>query len=789
MVRKSKAIVEPTAVENSTGSRLVLFLAMISGVCGLAYEILYVRIFSNFFGDGFFVSAVILTAVFLGISFGAWLSQRFVGYLALIEITIGVYAFLVAGLVNLLSFDIVTFGGTSNFLVALKLLVFLVVPTFLIGTCVPLFSRYLHEQNSDQSDGFTLVYAAYNFGAVASVLIIEFVLFRLFGLALTTIFIGTLNIALGITLLTKVRSPTETSMERGHLLQIRPALALFFVSLASGIFQLFYLRITYSIFGPMHENFAIILASSILGIALGAVLSMRMKLSFSKVIWLCVGCFVFFMTGLGVLVHIWSYMAGADVGEVSGIALKTTLLLLYPLPVFILLGAMVPLAYQEHQRERPSWQPQLAGQLLAVSSLANGLGALSIGLVLYQVFPLYIIGSIVGVLLVFAAFLAGNGAFSVGSAVGKTVLLAVGFLASYQLWPTIELNLGYRTLAVRDQLVDRKARFVEAVSYKYFGQDVSLVSYNDDVTTLVFNGYRSLTFGRESRSILHEQIVGVTPVLFGRQSENALVLGLGTGITAGSTARIFDRVKVVDINPAMINIPPHFKDANGQVLEKSNVDFTIQDGITLLLTDPQKYDAIINTVTSPQYYSASKLYTAEFFETAKRRLRPGGVYSGWFDLTIGQRGISLMLNTLEASFSNCRYFLLALGYFNAVCSDAPLIYQPSSGVDQKLLDTDVVRKFKTFGFEGSFSQILGDLEMDFTQNFFERSADGINTLDRPAIEFVSVRGRDRHVIQNELKELVLKNLEFRRKISFGVPDFAATCRNIARMSGFSLNTC
>ena len=90
-------------------------------------------------------------------------------------------------------------------------------------------------------------------------------------------------------------------------------------------------------------------------------------------------------------------------------------------------------------------------------------------------------------------------------------------------------------------------------------------------------------------------IVGATSALFSKENQKALVFGLGTGVTAGSTARLYGRTKVVEINPAMSHIPKHFHSQNQNLMENKNADIVLEDGISTLLYEKQNYDAIIST--------------------------------------------------------------------------------------------------------------------------------------------------------------------------------------------------
>lgn len=763
----------------------LLFLSALSGSCGLAWEVLYARLFSNYFGDGFVISGVVLTAVLFGIAAGAWSSARFYKTLAFVEIAIGLYAFSIVTAFSYSGFEIVSFAATP-LINAVKLIVFLAIPAFLIGTCVPLFTHYVRVSSKNATRVFSKVYAVYNFGAFLSVLMIEFFLFRHLGILLTAWLVGALNLGIGLALLwVSSKGKSADTRPKPAVMNKKLGLALFVASFASGIFQLYVLKFSFAIFGPLQENFGIILASAILGVAAGSMIAMRFSITFAQVVLSAALGILLFQMFSGEFITLWTYVSGLDVSDTTELLLKIALLGGYPFALFVLFGTLVPLAVSAHKGEGAF----VSGRLLAVSSLGNAFGILLMFLLLYRVMTLVQIGFLIAGLLLPSSFVAMKGRLSLGAATGGAIIMASLLFAGFQLWPNERLLLGYRALKYADVVAYQEENFDHALTYKAYDQNASLVFFKDQSRTLVLNGYRSLTFGPNSQSVLHEVIVGASPALFSTDTKEALVFGLGSGITGGATARVYQHTKIVEINPAIFNIPQHFEAENARVMHKPSADVVLEDGISTLLQDPKTYDAIVNTVTSPKYYSAAKLYTRDFYEIVKSRLAKGGVYSSWFDLNIDQDGISVMLNTLESSFGHCRYFVLARGYFNVVCSDAPLVYQSSRTVRSRVAGTGIDQVFAKYGFEEGFAATMPDLEISFGPEFLTRQNDQLNTLDLPAIEFVVARAGDSDATREMLAQTILANIEYHRKTSFGNTGWQSSCRNIAKMTRLKFSGC
>ncbi len=71
-------------------SRVLLpALVLVSGFCGISYEILYTKLLGNLLGNQFTISASVLLTFLLGIGFGTLYAHRFVRWLWAVEASIG----------------------------------------------------------------------------------------------------------------------------------------------------------------------------------------------------------------------------------------------------------------------------------------------------------------------------------------------------------------------------------------------------------------------------------------------------------------------------------------------------------------------------------------------------------------------------------------------------------------------------------------------------------------------------------------------------------------------------
>lgn len=792
----------------------LLGLAALSGSCGLAWEILYARLFANVFGNGFMVTGLVLASVFLGMALGAWFSGRLLRHLAVIEIVIGLWSAITSlglGLWGLEGLAHVPAGGLHNVI----LMALLVPPMAMIGSCVPLFSRAVGLSPSQGRDGFMRVYGLYNLGAFVSVLLIEFALMRWLGLMVTGALVACLNLVVGtgvawttlqatgagLGVPQKTRAITRQAAQgQSAPLNRDIAAALVLASFASGVFQLLVLKLSFRIYGPLQENFAILLAAAILGVAAGTGLARRRNPSMPAVLSMALMAVLLFLLTARLMVYGWGWVHELPLSD-TVLTLGKMLLLGAPaFGVFTVFGMLVPVAVSAHLKSPQNGaDPTLSGRLLALSSLGNGLGALVMFLWLYKTMSMpAIFGLLLVVLLLGWAILRRSPALWHGKAhearrgshfFGSTIVGGVLLSAGLTLWPATALLLGYKTLESAELTRQQNRQVTQAEVYKAYDQDASLVDFDDGSRALILNGYRSLTFGPGARAPLHEVIVGSTPALFSKSVDSALVLGLGSGITAGATARLYAHTRVVEINPAMFKIPGHFAAENAQLMQRETAEIVLEDGVSRLISEDNHYDAIINTVTSPRYYSASKLYTRDFYDLVKKRLSHGGVYSSWFDLSISLDGIAVMLNTLEASFDACRYFVLSSGYFNVVCAEEALLYQSSQKIALRMESTGIASVFADHGLPLRAPDALRQLEISFGPKFLSRTSNDLNTLDRPVIELLPISPARLAAASDVLAQTLVANIEYQRQTAFGRNDWRRACKTIAWMALLDLTGC
>ena len=705
------------------------FLLLISGFCGISYEVLYGRILSNFIGDQFAISASILLTFMLGLGIGSLYAHRLWRWLWAIEGGIGFYAAAMA----LGAGTVETWFYSSRFLshglggAMVVCFLLLIVPAFMVGCSLPLFAGYLGQLSSGRI--FARAYMVYNFGAALTVLVIEFVLLRALGIRSTVLIMAGLNVVVALVLFFRFRALSRTPPPRQEPLALprKYLLALALASVGSAVFQLLMVKMAECFLGPFRQTFALVLSVVLGGIAIGSALARKWKLNFATVLTVALGGLVWMLTSFEFIMNLYgiSFSAAATTAWTNVLHKAVILFLLMGAPA-VAFGALVPALLSDLGNVARD-----SGKLLCISSLANAAGFLLMAFVLHRYLEYGVVMLVVGALV--ASSIVVCVGFRARVAHLAAVLLVLLAAIHQVKWDENLLYIGYDRFQSRAEIADARAYLKFPNRFKGFQDVFSLNEMGDDVHFFI-NGYISIALNSPA-----EKIVGAFPSMFVPRSDQALVLGVGSGATCGTVATLFDRVDTVEINPVVLQNLFRTTEHNFDLASKKHVNFVLDDGVHFTKLCQKQYTLIINTVTAPIYFSSSKLYTVEFLRDARRLMTPDGVYVTWIDSRVGDRGLDIIFKTIrQAGFKECALAGIRSGYFILLCSDQPIQLRHPELVSRH---PELVNYFKKEGVYPEWIPygLLSTRGLELINN----TNVPVNTLDYPALEFQMTRRDDR----------------------------------------------
>ncbi|MGH7675169.1 MAG: fused MFS/spermidine synthase, partial [Gemmatimonadales bacterium] len=238
-------------------------------------------------------------------------------------------------------------------------------------------------------------------------------------------------------------------------------------------------------------------------------------------------------------------------------------------------------------------------------------------------------------------------------------------------------------------------------------------------------------------------MLGLAPAVARPDARSALVVGFGSGVTAGVLARVpgMERVRVVELEPAVLTMSHFFRHANGDVLARPNVGAIVDDARSALQLTRDRFDVIVSEPSNPWLAGVATLYTPEFFRIARSRLTDDGVFCQWIQLyQLPLPVLAGIVRNLQQVFPHVEIWFGKMVDVMVLGSARPLRYDPAwlarlLGPGAPLAEDgrEWLGLRVPSDYFGRF--VLGDSGV----KLLTRRATLAHTDDRPQLEFVAAR--------------------------------------------------
>jgi spermidine synthase len=420
-----------------------------------------------------------------------------------------------------------------------------------------------------------------------------------------------------------------------------------------------------------------------------------------------------------------------------------SLAFLYMLVPAMFMGAAFPLAGEMVARQRGA-VGHAVGDVLASNTVGAILGAAVSGLVMIPLFGierslqmLIVINLGLGVLVLASL----RGGAWIPAATATCALGIIAFLAVNQnalrIWDRhyFAIFRSNQPEAFRTAEMVREA--VENTDVLYYAEGaesiVSVIKVKGGEQAFVTNGRVEASSYLQGQQV--QYALGHLPMLLMPNPRRVLVVGMGSGMTAGATAVHpgVERVTLVEIEPQVAGVARAFDRYNHRVLENPKVRIVVNDGRNFLLTTDEKFDVITADPIHPWFRGAGSLYAREYFQLASGHLRPGGVIAQWLPLyELTPLDVASVVRTFQQHFA---YTMLWLTHYDSVMVGSNTPFAIDETALQRRIESPEIAGDLRRVMMGSAADLLGYFMMgtDGMRRFGQHGT--LNTDDRPYLEF------------------------------------------------------
>lgn len=761
----------------------VLFAALLSGAASLSYEVVWSRMLVVSLGNSADATAMVLSAFMLGIAVGASLLGRLADrttsalkLYALLEIALGILAFIVPFLIHRINGIEVLRGGYDDqpFAAIGRLVlsgVIILIPSLVMGATLPVLVRALSHTQADIRKRIGPIYGLNTIGAALGAAFTGFVAIPALGFTLTSAAAAGCNFLAAAIVLAVRRGresdaatdpvPISAPVSGGEMPPRSLAVfALLTVAVSGGTIlsaEVLWARVLTFVFGHDTYAFAALLAIVLLGIGLGGILYRKLAQMNPLVV-----CIVLLgALGFTMLASYWGAAAlvtklGRDPFQLNAInALAASIRLefyreiLYT-PILVLVPAIISGALFPAACALYSGPLAKAGSRVGTATLVNGIGSAFGSLVtsFFLVDLFGIQGTLVGAALVAAA----------AALVGAGVLAFSG-KKKRAVWVSIPSIVALCTALLLPSALSR-AMLEEAVGERY--QDILFYEEGRtgtvSVTRNTINSEKQLfmnAVNEVTTRLVHDQsfkLLGhLGPLLHPNPKKGAMVC-LGAGLSAGAAlVHPLASLDVVELSSTIPKAAALWAEENNHVLEDSRFHLHIADGRHFLLSTEKQFDVIMVDSTHPKAVDSWILYTKEFYELVKSRLKDEGIAVQWVPLHgLSEREFKIIVRTFYEVFPDVTLWVNVgfeaygqAAYLKMVGTLHPLVidYQELA---LRLKEPQIARDLSPFGMDAPEevldAYLAGPKAVDaWTANL------PVQTDDRPMVPYTTAYSEGRRM--------------------------------------------
>jgi len=658
-------------------ARKLCIVFFLSGASALIFEMVWFQLAGLTFGASVRASAIVLGSFMGGLALGNGLcalrGQRIRSPLRLyagLELAIAV-----PGLVLVLAFPLLTnvLGRALRPLLEHPLLLdvargafailLLLIPATAMGATLPVLVRALSREEENFGRVLGMLYGWNTLGAVAGVLVAELWAVPWLGLRGAGALAAVLNLSAAALALWAARGrrrggaafpqPTPSRLRitgrGGRLLGVA-----FLVGFAMLGLEVLWFRFIVLFYNGHSRNFAVMLAAVLLGISLGGLIAARWCRrdtdAHRHLAPLLALNGILVVVLYGSLIHLLRFLQPRV--DYDWQVVIVSVFLIIP----VAMGSGIAFTFLGRAlRETVASETTTAGLLTLLNTSGAMVGSLVAGFALLPRLGLErSFFAMAAVYALTALWIPRRGGAILRQRWAPVAMLALALLlfpfgrmeGSYLRWTSDGFE-GERLVAVREGLTET-AQYLrrELLGRPYYHR-------------LVTNNYTMADTTALSKR--YTKLFAYMPLAVHPRLQRALLICFGCGSTAKALTdtRSYERIDVVDLSRDIVEMSEVvYPDPKENPIHDPRVEVYIEDGRFFLQTREDRYDLITGEPPPPAARGVVNLYTQEFFELIRARLRVGGIATYWLPahLLIESEAKSILHGFCNV-FDNCSLWL------------------------------------------------------------------------------------------------------------------------------------
>lgn len=664
-----------SAFLRATMTAMLCVILFLSGASALIFESLWFHLAALVFGNSVWAASLVLAGFMAGLGLGNALIAffggkitfpiRFYAGLELIIAFSGIALVIVfprlTGLLAPVFRLILDMPFTLNFARMAGAFILMLIPTTAMGATLPLVVKALCAEKAEFGRVLGALYGCNTLGAVLGLAANDILFIKFCGIQGAAFVAGGFNVLAALLAIRLSLSEKSTAQASGcaSIFTLRAASLLTAGALTGCImlgFEVVWFRLLIMFFSAHDTNFMVMLAVVLAGIGAGGLLASAWFKAHLKTDGLLAP--LMFLSGL-LAAALYRYLDVAldllKIGDKYVYLLCVSLFLMFPVSclsglIFTMLGKALHDEIEDETRA--------TGFLTLFNTGGALVGALGAGLFLIRFMGIeksfFLLAALYGA----AAFMAWDWRDKAGTIRARAAgcMAGAAFCLGMAMFPfgamsDLMMRPARRWIAqAGEQRVAAREGITETIQYlrkDFLGRPhyYRLLTNNHSMSATNMRGRRYMN------------LYVWLPVALHPAPRNALLICYGCGCTAKALTdtKELENITMIDISRDIVDMSSvPFPDPDENPANDPRARIRIEDGRFFLLTTKEEFDIITADPPPPTYSGIVNLYTQEYFERIRDRLRAGGVATYWLPVyQLDAHETKAILKAFVNVFPNC----------------------------------------------------------------------------------------------------------------------------------------
>lgn len=234
------------------------------------------------------------------------------------------------------------------------------------------------------------------------------------------------------------------------------------------------------------------------------------------------------------------------------------------------------------------------------------------------------------------------------------------------------------------------------------------------------------------------------PALWAEQRSKVMVIGLGTGVTAGELTLYPDvkQIDVAELSPGVVAALPFFAPFTHDVQRDPRVKIHLGDAFRVLGRSQERWDIIISEPSNVWLTGVDLLFSREFYRLVHEHLTDNGVLLQWVQkYAMDPQTFGILVNTLRSEFPHCCIYQGEPGDLLVLASKRPLTVADQERARTTLSGNRAVSESLAEIGVSSMEELRKRERMGLLMVAGQLADVGVETLDRPRVHYRAGRAR------------------------------------------------